>query len=163
MLDVRVDPTVRLVARDQRGDFLIFIACLESQPRAGSAFMRAIREVTRRLDPEYIACDVGRGRSTTAMCRTGSSRACAGRSRRTQDCARNRLHLHDERGDLRGFVFPYLDQRASQLPVIPPDLPRRHERHRLPDFAAMDKATIELLAGRGENLTLLLVDYCPEL
>ena len=48
---------------------------------------------------------------------------------------------------------------------MPPDLITRQEIADYPtDFAAMSDETIALLAGRGEQLTRMLIDrWCPEL
>jgi hypothetical protein len=73
--------------------------------------------------------------------------------------------MHGASGGIKGFVFPYLGQRGRELPLVPVDLPLRAEVVDYPtDFAAMSDETIELLAGRGEKLTRLLLDfYCREL
>jgi hypothetical protein len=57
------------------------------------------------------------------------------------------------------------DRVCAPHTLVPIDLPLRQEVVDYPtDFAAMSDETIELLAGRGEKLTRLLLDfYCPEL
>ncbi|MGH2780875.1 MAG: patatin-like phospholipase family protein, partial [Thermoleophilaceae bacterium] len=126
--------------------------------------------VTVTYNPAYvIACDAGRGLLDEGYVPYGfvsrMRRSFESTFRKAQDGARNRLHLHAASGELKGFVFPYLGQRDQALPVIPADLPRRDQVVGYPtDFAAMSDETIELLAGRGEKLTRLLLDfYCPEL
>jgi integrative and conjugative element protein (TIGR02256 family) len=127
-------------------------------------------DITVTYDPAYvIACDAGRGLLDDGYVPYGfvsrMRRSFEATFRKAQDGARNRLHLYAASGELKGFVFPYLGQSDSALPLIPADLPRRAEVIDYPtDFAAMTEETIELLAGRGEKLTRLLVDfYCPEL
>lgn len=85
--------------------------------------------------------------------------------RKVQDAALNRLHLHKQVGNIRGFILPYLGQQEKTLPFIPPDLVRRDEVIGYStDFAAMNDKYIKLLSLRGEQLTrLLLAHYCPEL
>jgi NTE family protein len=126
--------------------------------------------ITVTYDPAYvIACDAGRGLLDDGYIPYGfvsrMRRSFESTFRKAQDGARNRLHLYAASGELQGFVFPYLGQRDQALPVIPADLTRREQVVDYPtDFAAMSEATIELLAGRGEKLTRLLIDfYCPEL
>jgi NTE family protein len=127
-------------------------------------------DVTVTYNPSYvIACDAGRGILDDGYVPYGfvsrMSRSFESTFRKAQDGARNRLHLYAASGELAGFAFPYLGQRDAALPVIPADMPRREEVVDYPtDFAAMSENTIELLAGRGEKLTRLLLDfYCPEL
>ena len=126
--------------------------------------------VTVTYDVDYvIACDAGRGLLNDGYVPYGfpsrMRRAFESTFRKAQDGARNRLHLHTASGQLKGFVFPYLGQRDSELPLIPVDLPRREQVVDYPtDLAAMSKDMIELLAGRGEKLARLLLDfYAPEL
>ena len=126
--------------------------------------------VTVTYDPAYvIACDAGRGLLDDGYVPyafvSRMRRSFEATFRKAQDGARNRLHLYAASGELKGFVFPYLGQSDRALPFIPVDLPRREEVIDYPtDFAAMSEETIERLAGRGEKLTRLLLDfYCPEL
>jgi NTE family protein len=126
--------------------------------------------VTVTYDLDYIiACDAGRGLLDDGYIPyafpSRLRRAFEATFRKAQDGARNRLHLHGTSGAVHGFVFPYLGQRERELPMVPIDLPLRQAVVDYPtDFAAMSDETIELLAGRGENLTrLLLTFYCPEL
>lgn len=126
--------------------------------------------ITVTYDPAYvIACDAGRGLLDDGYTPYGfvsrMRRSFEATFRKAQDGARNRLHLYAASGELKGFVFPYLGQSDRALPLIPADLPRREDVVDYPtDFAAMSDETIELLAGRGERLTRLLIDfYCPEL
>jgi predicted acylesterase/phospholipase RssA/proteasome lid subunit RPN8/RPN11 len=124
--------------------------------------------VTYELD-YIVACDAGRGLLDDGYIPyafpSRLRRAFEATFRKAQDGARNRLHLHAASGGIKGFVFPYLGQREHDLPLVPVDLPLRDEVVDYPtDFAAMSDNTIELIAGRGEKLTRLLLDfYCPEL
>ena len=126
--------------------------------------------ITVTYNPDYvIACDAGRGLLDDGYVPYGfvsrMRRSFEATFRKAQDGARNRLHLYAASGELKGFVFPYLGQSDRALPLIPADLPRRQEVVDYPtDFAAMSEEAVELLAGRGEKLTRLLLDFhCPEL
>ncbi|HYM55255.1 MAG TPA: patatin-like phospholipase family protein, partial [Solirubrobacteraceae bacterium] len=115
-----------------------------------------------------ISCDAGRGQLQEQIpghLLSRVSRSFEASFRKLQDAGRAALYSHASHGELKGFVMPYLGQQDRDLPWRPPDLVRRDEVAGYPtDFAAMDAATIELLAGRGEQLTRLLIDaYCPEL
>lgn len=85
--------------------------------------------------------------------------------RKSQDAAFRRLHDYAASGALKGFALIYLGQNDASLPVEPPDLIRREAVRDYPtDFAAMTIRDIELLTGRGEQLTRLLVSrYMPDL
>ena len=115
-----------------------------------------------------ISCDAGRGQlqqKTPGHMLSRVSRSFEASFRKLQDAGRAALHAHVSHGELKGFVMPYLGQQDRDLPWRPPNLVRRDEVANYPtDFAAMDAATVELLASRGEQLTRLLIDaYCPEL
>lgn len=118
---------------------------------------------------EYvISCDAGRGQlaaKTPFHAASRVKRSFEATFRKLQDSGRAALHAHAAHGELRGFLMPYLGQQDGDLPWEPPDLVRRGDVADYPtDFAAMAPATIELIAGRGEQLTRLLLDaYCPEL
>ena len=85
--------------------------------------------------------------------------------RKAQDAAYRRLHGYAASGELKGFVLIYLGQNDASLPVSPPDFIRREAVRDYPtDFARMRPRDIELLTGRGEQLTRLLVSrYLPDL
>jgi len=85
--------------------------------------------------------------------------------RKNHDAALARLHEHASAGRLQGFVLPYLGQVDGALPYQPPDLVRRDEVAGYPtDFSPMERATVERIALRGEQLTRLLIShYCPDL
>jgi len=124
---------------------------------------------TNVYDVDYIiACDAGRGLLTSQVPFgpfSRLSRSFLSTFRKAQDATRSRLHDLVEHGELRGFAMPYLGQRDSTLPHIPPDLITRDQVVGYPtDFAGMSDATIGMLAGRGEQLTRLLIErWCPEL
>jgi NTE family protein len=92
-------------------------------------------------------------------------RAFESMHRKAHDSIIKRLHDHAAAGRLDGFVLSYLGQQDNSLPLIPPDLIRRDEVVGYPtDFRAMSARDIELIAGRGEQLTRLLVArYIPEI
>ena len=115
-----------------------------------------------------IACDAGRGLlDPTIPFGAGSrlARSFTATFRKAQDATRARLHAQVEHGQLTGFVMPYLGQRDKRLPHRPPDLVGREQVVDYPtDFAAMSEETIALLAGRGEQLTrILLHHWLPQL
>jgi NTE family protein len=85
--------------------------------------------------------------------------------RKAQDAAYRRLHDFYSSGQIKGFALIYLGQNDASLPVEPPDLVRRDEVRNYPtDFARMSPRDIDLLTGRGEQLTRLLVSrYLPNL
>ena len=85
--------------------------------------------------------------------------------RKAQDAAYRRLHGYASSGELKGFALIYLGQNDASLPVEPPDLVRREAVRDYPtDFARMPQGDIDLLTGRGEQLTRLLVSrYLPDL
>jgi NTE family protein len=85
--------------------------------------------------------------------------------RKAQDAAYRRLHELASSGQIKGFALIYLGQNDASLPILPPDLVRRDQVRNYPtDFARMNPRDIELLTGRGEQLTRLLVSrYLPDL
>lgn len=85
--------------------------------------------------------------------------------RKVQDAAYRRLHDLASSGQIKGFALIYLGQNDASLPIQPPDLVRRDQVRNYPtDFARMTRQDIELLTGRGEQLTRLLVSrYLPDL
>lgn len=120
--------------------------------------------------PDYIiACDAGvgvvRGTSYPSWWATRMSASFEAVFRRAQNSTRERLHRHVASGAIKGFVFPYLGQRDRSLPWRPTDLVPREAVENYPtDFSPMKRENVRLLAGRGEQLTrLLLAHYCPEL
>ena len=127
-------------------------------------------QITVTYHPDYIiACDAGTGILSDDALPFGFpsriNRAFTSTYRKAQDGTRKRLHSLMDEGKVKGFVFPYLGQRESQLPVVPPDLPSRESVLAFKtDFAAMNGEDIDLIAARGEGLTRLLLDYyCPDL
>jgi NTE family protein len=78
--------------------------------------------------------------------------------RKAQDATYQRLHSYVESGSLDGFAMIYLGQNDQGLPYVPPDLIRRETVRDYPtDYARMSAHDITLLAGRGEQLTRVLV------
>lgn len=73
--------------------------------------------------------------------------------------------MHKHEGTLKGFILPYLGQNDDAIPFRPHDLISRDQVVDYPtNLAAMADNQIELISGRGEQLThLLLTHYCPEL
>lgn len=120
--------------------------------------------------PEYIiCCDAGQGIYGDEVYpyhwASRMQRSFETIYRKAHDHLRQRLHSCVESGKLKGFVLSYLGQMDRALPLIPPDLVRREEVYKYPtDFSPMSERDIRLLAGRGEQLTRLLISrYCPEL
>lgn len=85
--------------------------------------------------------------------------------RKAQDSTLNRLHLHKQAGNIKGFILPYLGQQDQSLPFRPSDLIQRHEVIDYPtNFTAMHEKDIERISRRGEQLTnILLSHYCPDI
>lgn len=116
-----------------------------------------------------IACDAGQGipsgarRPTFWMSRMVATVMTI--HRRTQTMTQNLLHRMTVSGEIHGFVMPYLGQRDSALPVLPPDLVSRDQVVDYPtNLNPMSKANIDKLSKRGEQLTRCLVEaYAPEL
>lgn len=120
---------------------------------------------TNVFNPRFIiSCDAGTGLFDTYTYPT----ALFGRVRRsadivfkkTQDAARNRLHLIASHDALEGFVLCYLGQQDGALPWIPSGLPLRDEvKHYKTNFAAMSKSDICQIASRGELLMRFLCAF----
>ncbi len=85
--------------------------------------------------------------------------------RRVQESAMHRLHNLKEKGQIKGFVMPYLGQQDTNLKNAPTNFISRSAVVNYPtDFAPMTNEWIEKLAGRGEQLTRNLIDcYLTEL
>lgn len=80
--------------------------------------------------------------------------------RKAQDAVYQRLHKYVETGELKGFGMIYLGQQDGKLPWAPSDLITREQVKDYPtDFAPMSAGDFNLLAGRGEQLTNLIVDH----
>ncbi len=124
---------------------------------------------TNVFDVDYIVtCDAGRGllaRSTPIGWPSRVARSFEATFRKVQDGQRARLHELAGRGELGGFVMPYLGQIDRSLPWRPAELISREAVADYPtDFRAMNQEALDLLAGRGEQLTRLLIEaYCPQL
>lgn len=85
--------------------------------------------------------------------------------RKVQDAALQRLHMHKQAGNIKGFILPYLGQQDKKLPFRPSDLVGRDEVVGYPtNFAAMPEKDLDCLTRRGEQLTYILLSYyCPEI
>lgn len=85
--------------------------------------------------------------------------------RRTHSMTFNLLHRLTEKGDIKGFLLPYLGQHDEKLLSPPPDLVSRNETYYYPtDFNPMLKEDIRRLSTRGEQLTRNLIEtYYPDI
>jgi NTE family protein len=116
-----------------------------------------------------IACDAGPGMPAGAARPFGwATRMLSSvetMHRRLQTQMYDLLHRMAANGEIEGFLLPYLGQIDGRLPLRPPDLVPRDAVMGYPtDFSPMSAANIELLAGRGEQLTRLLIEqHAPHL
>ena len=116
-----------------------------------------------------IACDAGPGMPGGAARPFGwATRMLSSvetMHRRSQTQMYDLLHRMASNGEFEGFLLPYLGQIDARLPLQPPDLVPRDAVIGYPtDFSPMSGANIELLAGRGEQLTRLLIEqHAPHL
>tara|TARA_R110000868_G_scaffold351981_1_gene613197 strand:- start:65 stop:1201 length:1137 start_codon:yes stop_codon:yes gene_type:complete len=70
------------------------------------------------------------------------------------------LHQYLDHGRIQGFIYSYLGQNDMVLPSIPSDFITSDKVSSYPtDFKAMKEKNIELLAGRGEQLTRILISH----
>jgi NTE family protein len=85
--------------------------------------------------------------------------------RRTHSMTFDLLHRLNEKGDIEGFLLPYLGQNDKSLPCPPADLVPRAETFNYPtDFDPMSEKDIIAISKRGEQLTRNLIEtYHPEL
>ena len=85
--------------------------------------------------------------------------------RRTHSMTFDLLHRLSEKGDIKGFLLPYLGQQDDKLPSPPPDLISREETYDYrTNFCAMTTDDISKLSQRGEQLTRNLIEtYHPTL
>lgn len=110
-----------------------------------------------------ISCDAGQGMpSGAARPYSWAARMLATVNtihRRTHTQAYDLLHRMAANREIRGFLLPYLGQIDARLPYLPPDLVSREAVMDYPtDFSPMTKKDLDLLAGRGEQLTRLLLE-----
>lgn len=116
-----------------------------------------------------IACDAGLGLpSGTSKPYAWGSRMLATINtfhRRTQTQIYDLLHRMATNREIDGFLLPYLGQQDDNLPYCPADLIAREDVMNYPtDFSPMSRDNIALLAGRGEQLTRLLLEiHAPHL
>lgn len=79
--------------------------------------------------------------------------------RRTHQLSYKILHDLKSAGTLKGFLLPHLGQNDAKLPVHAADLVPREQVVDYPtDFRAMSQSNLDLLAGRGEQLTRILIE-----
>lgn len=116
-----------------------------------------------------IACDAGQG-MPSGMARpfgwvTRMLASINTMHRRSQTQLYDLLHRMAANGEIKGFLLPYLGQIDERLPITPTDLVPRDAVMGYPtDFSPMSDVNIKLLAGRGEQLTRLLIDqYASQL
>jgi len=138
------------------------ITCLE--PGRNPAFS------LHTFEPDYIiCCNAGHGQMSGEKIPFGfASRATAAFEsvfRKAQDAAVQRLHQLVAARQMKGFILSYLGQQDTALPYYLPDLITRDQVFGYPtNFAVMPEEKIDLLSGRGEQLTrMLLAHHCPEL
>ena len=110
-----------------------------------------------------IACDAGHGLlSGTERPQLWHDRMISAMStthRRTHQLSYKILHDLKSAGTLNGFLLPHLGQNDAKLPVHPADLISREQVIDYPtDFRAMSQSNLDLLAGRGEQLTRILIE-----
>lgn len=119
--------------------------------------------------PYIICCDAGPGQFDDVVMPYGWTtrmrRSFEATFRQTQHGLQRQLHMWKQYGAIDGFVYAYLGQQDSRLPVLPSDLVRRDEVVNYPtDFSPMSETDIKLLSRRGEQLTRFLIEYyCPTL
>ena len=109
-----------------------------------------------------IACVAGAGQSAgTARPFLWPGRMLAAVDtihRRTHSQHFDLLHRMRASGEISGFLLPYLGQIDQKLPRRPSDLvPREAVQDYPTDFSPMSRRNVDLLAGRGEQLTWLLL------
>lgn len=85
--------------------------------------------------------------------------------RKRQDGIKKDLHEYLKSGKIDGFIFSYLGQNDNALPYLPAEFIKNDQVNTYPtNFKAMSNEDIELISGRGEQLTRLLIShYNPEL
>jgi NTE family protein len=131
---------------------------------------RSDRFITNAHRVDFIiACDAGPGIPSGVVRPFGwGSRMLAAINtihRRNQTQAYDLLHRMAANREIDGFMLPYLGQQDDKLPYLPPDLvPRGAVMDYPTDFSPMSEDSIALLAGRGEQLTRLMIDiHAPDL
>lgn len=125
---------------------------------------------TNVFRPRYIiCCDAGPGQFDDGVMPYGwttrMKRSFEATFRQTQHGLQKQLHLWRQYGAIDGFVYSYLGQQDQRLPFQPAGFIRREDVVHYPtDFSPMSDVDIDLLSGRGEQLTRLLIEhYCPNL
>lgn len=85
--------------------------------------------------------------------------------RKRQDSIKGKIHNLLASGKIDGFIFSHLGQNDSALPYQPAEFITNEQVVGYPtDFKSMSKEDIELISGRGEQLTRLLIShYSPSI
>lgn len=115
--------------------------------------------------PDYIfAFDAGHGiygkRSYPYYMISRMNQSYQATFRKRQDGIKKDLHEYLKSGKIDGFIFSYLGQNDHSLPYLPVDLIRNEQVTGYPtNFKAMGKRDLELISGRGEQLTRLLISH----
>lgn len=123
----------------------------------------AIYSTNAKSADVIIACDAGQGLlSGTERPQLWHDRMISAMStthRRTHQLSYKILHDLKSAGTLQGFLLPHLGQNDAKLPVRPADLVPREQVIDYPtDFRAMSQSNLDLIAGRGEQLTRILIE-----
>lgn len=115
--------------------------------------------------PDYIfAFDAGHGiygkRSYPYYMKSRMSQSYNTTFRKRQDGIKKDLHEYLNSGKIDGFIFSYLGQNDKALPYLPSNFITNDQVNSYPtNFKAMSKEAIELISGRGEQLTKLLISH----
>lgn len=115
--------------------------------------------------PDYIfAFDAGHGiygkRSYPYYMKSRMSQSYNTTFRKRQDGIKKDLHEYLKSGKIDGFIFSYLGQNDKALPFLPANFITNDQVNTYPtDFRAMSKEDIELISGRGEQLTRVLISH----
>ena len=128
-------------------------------PGRSSSFSTNVKSVD-----VIIACDAGQGllsgHDRQQLWHDRMISAMSTTHRRTHQLSYKILHDLKSAGELSGFLLPYLGQNDGQLPYRPSDLVPRDEVIDYPtNFSGMSQLSLDLLAGRGEQLTRILVEH----
>ena len=125
---------------------------------------RNFKYSTNVYKPEYIiCCNAGYGLFDDYFIPFGFvsriSRTMEAIHRKVQDFTMKRLHHYASRGQIKGFILPYLGQQDKTLPISISDLVPREKINYPTDFKAMTEEKIDMISKRGEQLTTFLLDY----
>ncbi|MAL18647.1 MAG: patatin [Balneola sp.] len=115
--------------------------------------------------PDYIfAFDAGHGiyskRSSPYYMISRMNQSYQTTFRKRQDGIKKDLHEYLKSGKIDGFIFSYLGQNDNALPYLPANFITNDQVNTYPtDFKAMSEEDIELISGRGEQLTRVLISH----